>query len=207
VARVSAVLWGPNAGECCPGGKFELSLSVDSEVAAPPSMEPENNKLSAWFLASGFCGKNELTLSANTNGKPQAISQASFAPFNCNNITNDINAVPRVVLVTTAEVDVVCDPTGACPCGAASTSLLTTFALGGEESGSIEVHWTVSVSGQDCLLTKSAGKIDKIISTRRSQVYDPGNDAWLNQTGDPDQDHKSSYDEVLEGGDPNDPSR
>ncbi len=80
--------------------------------------------------------------------------------------------------------------------------------LGGEnEGGSIEVHWTVAVAGQDCRLTKSTGKILKLIFTRRSQVYDPVNDKYVNMTGDPDGDGRSSYEEVLKGGDPEEPDR
>lgn len=202
VAGVSAVLWGPDPGECCPGGKFELDLSVDSEFVNAFG-ERENNKLTAWFLASGLCNKHGFSLRAETNGKPHAISAASFAPVNCDAVTTDIGAMTRVALHTTAVVEVSCEQAGSCTCSVDGAKHVTRLALSGEsEGGSIEVHWTVAVAGQDCRLTKSTGKIVKLIFTRNSQVYDPVNDKYVNMTGDPDGDGKSSYEEILKGGDP-----
>jgi hypothetical protein len=205
IANVTAELKGPKRGECCKGAKFELVLTVDSEVMAQGQLD--SNDLTAWVLASGQCGKNGMTLSAETNGAPQPIVDGPNDTFDCNNVTQDIAAVTRVELMTTATADVTCDGPPECPCTVANTTFITKFNVSGAENGVIEVHWTIALAGQECAITTASGRITNVLFIRAGQVYDPVNDEYVAITGDPDGDGKTSYAEILKGADPANPGR
>lgn len=207
VALATAILKGPKSGECCPGARFEMTLTVDSEVGG------NNESLTAYFLLAGLCDTepgNSFSASAETNGTSQGIDRGSGdSGLTCADLANqNPRTTPRAVIETKRSVDVDCSGPE-WPCKVPENDFKTTLTLSGPEAGAIEVHWKITIGGKECLISSVTGTIEQIVYLHESddtppktQVYSPDKDDFYDKTADPDGDGRSNYDEVREGKDP-----
>jgi hypothetical protein len=222
VATAEATLTGPMVDECCVGAKFQLTLTIDSQVSGT------DENISSFLLAIARLMKAGYMVTARTTGTgAQFISSTGPMPgcddggLTNDDVVNDMGeevwpdrddrGYARSQLTTVETLNVYClGPTW--PCLTAGKSFKTTFEVTGENAGYLEVFWNVFITGQNCRITGVTGEIVRMVYVHKSddmppkeQVYDPLNDTLLDRDADKDGDGKSNYAEVRAGTDPQDP--